>query len=391
MKLRALAVVVVLATLCAWFVPSSARALDYNIAGSAQVDYHLVPRGSAGDGTSNGAPRTAFDGFTLEGALKVSVDLSDHFSVNVKMCMGCHGLASDMLYMDYRVADELNIRAGRFSPSFGAFNLRHDPANHRLSDKPLAYDMGRMLRLRDWNMGVLPSPFPDTGLEVNGLHWFGNKIQVDYAAYAVTGFRADNGAADLDFARSRTDDIFYFDNNNRPTVGARVALTARLSKNADMQLGSSVMYGTFDPANKLTYLIYGADLGFRLNKTNLRFEYLARRQDLDVTDQSRFKYLSSPSADYFVKHGGFAELEVPLTSRFDLIGRGDFLARTGNVLKGSALQANSAILRYTIGTAFTIERGLRAKLSTEYWSFSDLDLAGRRNALSSHVALVGTF
>ncbi|RYZ59898.1 MAG: hypothetical protein EOP08_15070, partial [Proteobacteria bacterium] len=208
MKLRFLILGVALATFLAWLSPGTARALDYNVAGSSQVDYHLVPRGSAGDGTNNGASRTAFDGFTLEAALKVSVDVSDHFSANVKLCMGCHGLATDMFYMDYRVADELNVRAGRFSPSFGAFNLRHDPANHRLSDKPLPYDMGRMLRLRDWNLGVLPSPFPDTGVEVNGLHWFGNKVQLDYAAYAVTGFRAENGAADLDFTRSRTDDIF---------------------------------------------------------------------------------------------------------------------------------------------------------------------------------------
>jgi len=391
MKLRFLFLVVALATLLAWLSPGTARALDYNVAGSSQVDYHLVPRGSAGDGTSNGASRTAFDGFTLEAALKVSVDVSDHFSANVKLCMGCHGLATDMFYMDYRVADELNVRAGRFSPSFGAFNLRHDPANHRLSDKPLPYDMGRMLRLRDWNLGVLPSPFPDTGVEVNGLHWFGNKVQFDYAAYAVTGFRAENGAADLDFTRSRTDDIFYFDNNNRPTVGGRLAMTVKLSKGFDAQLGASGMHGTFDPNNDLRYTIYGADLSFRYRKTNLRIEYLARRQDLDLSDPSRFKYATTPDADYFTKHGGYAEIEVPATNRLDLIGRADFLARTGNVLQGSQLQANSALLRYTVGTAFTIERGLRAKLSTELWSFSDLDMIGRRNAFSSHVALVGTF
>jgi len=54
--------------------------------------------------------------------------------------------------------------------------LRHDPANHCLSDKPLAYDMGRMLRLRDWNLGVLPSPFPDNGVEASGRHWFGSSV-----------------------------------------------------------------------------------------------------------------------------------------------------------------------------------------------------------------------
>ena len=81
-------------------------------------------------------------------------------SANMKVCYGCHGFEADMMYFDVRVADELNFRVGRFSPSFGAFNLRHDPANHRLSDKPLPYDMGRMLRMRQWNMSVLPEPVP---------------------------------------------------------------------------------------------------------------------------------------------------------------------------------------------------------------------------------------
>ena len=33
-----------------------------------------------------------------------------------------------MGYFDYRLMDELNVRVGRFSPSFGSFNLRQDPA-----------------------------------------------------------------------------------------------------------------------------------------------------------------------------------------------------------------------------------------------------------------------
>lgn len=136
--------------------------------------------------------------------MKLSADLSDHFSANVKLCFGCHGFETDMAYLDYRFADEFGIRVGRFSPSFGAFNIRHVPANHRLSDKSLPYDMGRMLRLRDWNMGVLPSPFPDNGIELAGTHWFGNRAQLDYAVYAVSGFKADYSGTDLDFVQSRS-------------------------------------------------------------------------------------------------------------------------------------------------------------------------------------------
>ena len=132
-------------------------------AGSAQVDYHFVPTAHDAKAFPNG-----FDGFTTELAGKLAVDFSERVSANLKVCYGCHGFEADMMYFDFRVADELNFRAGRFRPSFGAFNLRHDPANHRSSDKPLPYDMGRMLRMRQWNLGVLPSPFPDNGLEIDG-------------------------------------------------------------------------------------------------------------------------------------------------------------------------------------------------------------------------------
>ena len=60
--------------------------------------------------------------------------------------------------------------------------MRHDPANHNTSDKPLVYDMGRMLRLRQWNEGVLPAPWVDNGVEINGTHFFGKRAQFDYAA-----------------------------------------------------------------------------------------------------------------------------------------------------------------------------------------------------------------
>ncbi len=380
-------VAVLVAVVAALFVPAQALAVDRTFAGSAQIDYHFIPDRASREGQAT----QAFGGFTLEAALKLSVDVSDHLSANVKVCVGCHGFETDMAYLDYRFADELNIRGGRFSPSFGAFNLRHDPANQRLSDKPLAYDMGRMLRLRDWNMGVLPSPFPDNGFEVNGTHWFGKSAQVDYAAYVVSGFKADTGAADIDFVQSRSGSLYYIDNNERPSYGGRVALTTRFSQFRDMTVGASGMRGTLDPKNDLTYTILGADLAFRLDRINLRLEYLVRREDLDVSDPSRFKYDVPTGGNYFLKHGGYAEVELPVTRDLDMIGRFDFLYRTGNVLTTSELKARSAVVRYTLGTAYTLERGYRVKLSGETYSFSDEGPTGHHVALSGHVGVVGTF
>src|SRR5678809_642398 len=176
---RSLAVALAMLVATCFALVTPASALERNFAGSAQLDYHFVP--TAKDVKT--FPK-AFDGFTMEFAAKLAIDFSEHVSANIKVCYGCHGFEADMMYFDVRVADELNFRVGRFSPSFGAFNLRHDPANHRTSDKPLPYDMGRMLRLRQWGMSVLPSPFPDNGVEINGSK-FAGALQVDYAILSL--------------------------------------------------------------------------------------------------------------------------------------------------------------------------------------------------------------
>jgi hypothetical protein len=335
-------------------------------------------------------PRTMFDGFTAEFAFKLAVDLTDHVSTNVKVCYGCHGFELGMGYFDARVADELNLRVGRFSPTFGAFTLRHDPANHHLSDKPLIYDMGRMLRSREWNQGVLPSPFPDNGVELNGTHWFGDSLQLDYAAWLVTGFKADESSLDLDFQQSRV--AYYVDNNGEPTVGGRVGATLRLAPTSDLTLGVSAQHGHFDPERRLSYSIVGSDVALRVGRTDLRLEYLLRRQEFDPSNPAALRYdVLGPRGDFFVKQGGYAELKTPLTQDIDLIGRADGMYRHGNLPKLSPLSVRSTVMRYTLGALFVLDTGLRAKLSAEIWDFSDADTEGRHTELSWHAAIVGTY
>jgi hypothetical protein len=380
-----LAVILFFSAALAILTPRDSRGLERNFAGSAQLDYHFLvsqPKASA--------QPIAVDGFVTELALKMAADISDHFSANVKVCYGCHGFELAMGYLDYRVADELNFRVGRFSPSFGAFNLRHDPANHHLPDKPLPYDMGRMLRSEQWEQGVLPSPFPDNGVEINGTHWFGSSLELDYAIYAVTGFKADRGAFDLDFSRNRMP--MYWDNNNRPTYGARVATTFRLSPISDITFGASGQYGKFDPDLALSYAIVGADVWFRSGRTDLRFEYLARRQEFDTSNPGALRYeVPRRGGDFWVKHGAYVELKQPMNNWIDLIGRVDGMYREGNVLLDSPLARKSTVLRYTVGTMITIEQGLRAKLATELYDFSDAGEGGHHTDVTLNVALVGTY
>jgi hypothetical protein len=287
------------------------------------------------------------------------------------------------------VADELNFRVGRFNPAFGDFPLRHDPANHRTSDKPLPYDMGRMLRLREWNLGVLPSPYVDQGIEIDGTHWFGGVVQLDYAIYAVGGLRAGQDASDIEWIESRS--VYYIDNNGEPALGGRLALTFDLSDAVLFTLGASGMAGHVDPKRERSYVIAGVDLYARFGEFDLHAEYLLRRTELALGEDpdARFRYGPGEDgdyADYFVKDGFYVEANWPLLTRLELVARVDGLRRSGNVLATSALRDLSAVLRYTGGFNIVFDGSVRLKLSGEFYDFTDFS-----DEVAANAGIVASF
>jgi hypothetical protein len=352
-----------------------------NFAGSIQLDYLAVP-------TDDVARRQTFDGATIELSMKLAYDFTKNVSAQVKLCYGCHGVEVGMAFFDLRVADEMNFRVGRFVPSFGDFPLRHDPANHRTSDKPLPYDMGRMLRLREWNMGVLPAPWVDNGVEISGTHFLGGLSQIFYAVYAIMGPKGNDDALDFDFIQSRTP--YYLDNNSRPTLGARLGTTIELGDTTTFTLGVSGMAGTYDPSNKLWFFLGGADAVLRLDQVFLRAEYLIRRTQFSLGDDpaARFRYGPGPDGkydDFFLKDGFYAEAEAPV-DRFDFVVRWDGLRRLGNVPTSSPLRSNSIVLRYTAAVTYRLFGALRLKVSGEFYDFSDFD-----DEVAIHVGIAGPF
>jgi hypothetical protein len=354
-----------------------------NFAGSVQLDYMAIP-------TERRGRDLGLDGATVEASLKLAMDFSNNISANVKVCVACHGFEVGMAFFDLRVADQLNVRVGRFSPAFGEFPLRHDPANHRTSDKPLPYDMGRMLHMEDWNQGVLPAPWVENGLEINGTQFAGNHVQIDYAAYAIGGPRAGADPMDFDFRASRSGESYYIDNNSRPAVGGQLAFTFLAGANS-LAMGGSVMRGTYDPDHKHRFGIYGAHMVLRLQNVFFRAEYLRRITEMGLGENpvERFRY--GPGADgmydqIFVKEGAYAELEVPLGKRLIGVLREDGLRRRGNVAMNSPLRKDSAVLRHTVGVAVLLRASLRLKLSYEYYDFTDFD-----DESTTHVGIAGPF
>ncbi|MBA3397788.1 MAG: hypothetical protein H0T89_34510 [Deltaproteobacteria bacterium] len=373
----------IVALAIAGIVASPARAEPQRtVAGSLQLDYLALPTEPRGS-------KLTLDGTTVELSLRMSVDFNPRASATVKACFACHGFEAAAAFVDMRVSDELAFRIGRFTPSFGSFPQRYDPANHRMSDKPLPYDMGRMVRMGDWNEGILPAPWVDNGIEVGGTVFFGDG-RVDYAVYGVTGAKGQDEAADLDFRLSRTPETYYTDNNSEPSVGARVASAFDIDDHHSISVGLSAMGGHYDPAARLAYWIVGTDVVAKLPWLTLRAEYLQRRTQmaLGADPESRFKY--GPGAngrfdDTFVKHGFYVESELPI-GRVDLLGRWDGLIRHGNVLAGSVLTDRAAVFRWTAGIAIRVTGEIRIKSSVEYYRFRDLP-----DELAIHTGLATPF
>lgn len=374
------------AALGVWIVALAAASAEdgptRNLAGSIQLDYLAIP-------TERIGRDIAFDGATAELSIKLATDLGHNTSASVKLCYGCHGTEIGMAYFDLRVADELSFRVGRFTPSFGSFPLRHDPANHRTSDKPLPYDMGRMLRGAQWNWGILPAPWVDNGIEVGGSHFIGTSVQLGYAAFAIGGPRAEADAFDFDFTLSRSGERYYIDNNSRPSVGGRVTGAFELG-DTTVAAGLSTMVGHYDPNASLRFAIGGADLVVQRGGFALRAEYLLRWTEFALGDdpRSRLKYGTPENgklANWYLKDGFYVEGEAPV-GPIDLVLRWDGLRRFGNVLATSDLSSDSSVYRYTVATAYRLVRGMRIKASIEAYDFSDFE-----NELALHLGVAGPF
>lgn len=357
----------------------AAMASDVNVAGSIYLNhpYLFSDRDEVLGATARG--------FNAEASFKVVADVTDNVSASAKVCWGCHGFMADMAYVDWIITDPFNVRFGRFPVPFGEFYLRHDPANHRSATKPLPYAMGRMLRRDEYNLAVLPEPYPDNGIELFGTVRGGDLLELAYSLYAVAGLKGSAAAGDLDFIQSRIE--YFADNNRTPAVGGRLALSfpnLPLTAWRWFSIGASGMYGHYDEAGELYYLLGGLDLYTRFDRINLRGEVLFRRTEIpDAPDLYR-----QALQDHFVQREGFyGQVDGPLTSWFEWLVRVDGFRRAGPLLVNSPLEdVDSNILRYTVGANLLPTTGIKLKINYELWRFSEFP-----QEHIVHSGIVGTF
>jgi hypothetical protein len=330
--------------------------------GSAYVDYWGIPdKEIATRAPQAVAPATS---------LRIGMDINDDLSFSAKACISCHGIDVEQVALDYQPKTWFNVQFGRIAVPFGEFSNRVDPGSHKTASPPLIYDMGRMAfgSRSAMNLGVIALPYVDTGALVYGIRWLGERVQLWYGIYGVSGLRGSN---DVDWMAMRS--IPYNDNNRLPSGGARLAFSYAADPGAffgDANIGASYTGGRYDRDATREYHAWAADATLRFGKLVLRGEYAARRTDLDAAATG---YPFELVDDWFEKEGFYAEAEAPLGRYLAAVYRYDELRRTGTPLPGSVaeLSAESVMKRHSAGFVVTPVSAIFLKLGWELWQTSD--------------------
>ena len=119
-------------------------------------------------------------------------------------------------------------------------------------------------------MGVLPAPYVDNGIEIDGTHWFGYTLQLDYAAYAVGGLRGDNDGLDIDFIQQRAALPLLRRQQlaaGRAADGSRARSTSPTAT-LTFTIGASGMWGWYDPNHELSLRASAASTSTRASSAS---------------------------------------------------------------------------------------------------------------------------
>lgn len=436
--MRSAVILFVLFTAGLWLWPGRAQAVDYNFAGSVSLNYKIL----VNEVSEPKAQRNLMlSGFNVNASAKAVVDVSPYLSATVKVCYGCHGFEALHFFADLTPHPAFNVRAGRITPAFGDFYLRHDPTSHKTVDNPLPYDMGHMVHGREWAYGVVPMPYVDNGAEVYGTIRAADSFSLSYAAHIAGGWKGSETASPTgtpahDFAYRRmrfvTSTDYLVDNNRWPQFGGRLVMTFARSGNMspavpDISIGGSAMYGFWDDYDRLSYLIYGVDAYVHLWRINLRAEVLRRQQDVDIRlldfpGGPSIGLMLAPGAPEIAqttKDGFYAEADFPLGNYLEGVLRVDGMRRGGprdaranpdeaskpaaertyRPPNAAVLDFDDWVMRYTVGLNVIPMTGAKLKVSYEHWTFKDVPDDKYRSAYQPafrdeymvHVALVASF
>ncbi len=188
----------------------------------------------------------------------------------------------EQAYMDYKIANWVNVRAGAVLVPFGRYNLYHDSDLQDLTARPI---MARDIVPTTWTEaggGIFGQMNPDLESLKN--------LSLSYEVYAVNGL--DQGFDDTGLQEARPS--LKIDNNDDKAIVGRLAISPTLNQ----ELGFSGYWGEYDP---LGNAIQGS--GVDWHSTVGSFELISEYAYFDVEESAAG---SSDVADFF--QGAYAQL-----------------------------------------------------------------------------------
>jgi hypothetical protein len=303
------------------------------------------------------------EGFVGEFALSARVAAPvKGLSARVRTCWGCHNIELEDAFVEYSPWPELHIRAGRMNAPLGGINNRHDYNVRRTVSKPLTRIMGNMVRQREFNLGVLPAPYVDNGLNLGGKVELGGGFRFGWDAFAMTGL-AGTGV-DVNFVASRE----FRDINGEPSFGGRLELDGSM-----LTVGASYLWGNYDPDRRRSYQVAAADIRIRAGPVTIEGEGAWRQTEYTKADGDE---------DQWFKYGWWGQVSWEVISGLHLVAASDSLFVTDIFLGNNGPTINPAlavtddrnrILRFVGGVSYTPWGGINLRLSAEYWEFSDFN------------------
>lgn len=203
----------------------------------------------------------------------------------------------EQAYLDFLIAEGVNLRAGALLVPFGRYNLYHDSDLQNLTDRPIM--------AKD----VVPTTWTEAGAgifgEFNPVWGSYEDLNLGYELYVVNGL--DTGFSDTGLSGGRAS--LKADNNEDKSVVGRLTLSPWLNQ----ELGVSGYWGGYDTAN---HDIKG--IGFDTLSTIGSFELINEYAYFDVEQSS-----ASDVANFF--QGAYSQLNYHFWPKFldeSFLGRG---------------------------------------------------------------------
>ncbi len=173
--------------------------------------------------------------------------------------------------LDFKVIDQLSLRAGVILVPFGKFNVNHDSPTRDLTDRPL------VIRT------IIPSTWFETGAGLFGKIPLSSDIDLDYEAYVINGL--DSKIQDGHGNRAARGALSQDNNDDKALVG-RLALThfGKVGdKGLSVEIGASGYSGAYDRRGNRANMV-GGDLTLRRGGFELLGEYVYQWNDAGFDD-----------------------------------------------------------------------------------------------------------